>query len=394
MDFKDSYDGLGDYPEEYSEQHVREMIREELKHNRIHNWLAFIAGVLVTALVLVVAVPYFTGQGTRSLAPSAPGTPPAIVATGEEVAPNVERRVAEAVMPSVVGISTTEKVESFFGTGLQEGVGSGVIVSSDGYILTNAHVVANGKGEEYTVRLYDGKTTAGKLIWVDPTLDLAILKVAETGLQPVMIGDSDAVRVGDKAIAIGNPLGLELASTLTSGYISGLDRTVFVGNTTMTGLIQLDAAINKGNSGGALLNERGELVGINTIKNLAGEGLGFAIPINIARDIITKVVATGSYRAAYLGIGGVDAAYYNRASGMKLPVDQGVVVMSIEKSGPVARAGLKEGTVITEIDGVKVRGMNDLKKILIAHEVGDTVKLTVYGQNEPLPVVLGEQPRR
>lgn len=389
MDFKDSYDGLGEYPEEYSEKLVREMIREEVKRHRIHTWIAFLLGVVVTA----VSVMFIGSKILESKTGPCSPTSPAIVATGEEVAPNVERRVADAVMPSVVGISTTEKVESFFGTSLAEGVGSGVIVSSDGYILTNAHVVANGKGERYTVRLYDGKTTDGNLIWVDPTLDLAILKVDEKGLVPVVIGDSDAVRVGDKAIAIGNPLGLDLASTLTSGYISGLDRTVFVGNATMTGLIQLDAAINKGNSGGALLNERGELVGINTIKNLAGEGLGFAIPINIARDIITKVIATGSYRAAFLGLSGVDVQYYNRASNKNLPVKQGVVVMSVVKNSPVAKAGLKEGMVITDIDGVKVRGMNDLKKILTAHEVGDTLKLTVYGEKESLKVKLSEHPR-
>lgn len=295
---------------------------------------------------------------------------------------SIESVIVKKSIDSVVGINTISEVtqNTFFGqqSGYVEGIGSGSIVTEDGYIVTNSHVVSNGDVTQINVLFSNGETSEAELVWNDAALDLAIIKVKKDNLPAIELGDSDEVGIGDKAIAIGNPLGFELQSTVTSGIISGLNRTVkFNTGVGMDGLMQTDAAINSGNSGGALLNTKGELIGINTAKAGNSDGIGFAIPINIVKPVIEKVRKTGKFNSVYLGITGQSVDYIKQIPNFnteKLGTDEGVyVVSSFDKNSDI-----EEGDVITAIDGMAVKDMNSLRKALLSYEVGDKAKLTVY----------------
>lgn len=298
--------------------------------------------------------------------------------TGDDI--TMERAVVKKSIDSVVGITTKTKAtkNTIFGsqTGYVEGVGSGSIVTKDGYILTNSHVVSNGDASEINVLLSDNKTMKAKLVWNDTTLDLAVIKVEANNLDPIDLGDSDKVSVGDKAVAIGNPLGLELQSTVTSGIISGLNRTVsFENGAQMDGLMQTDAAINSGNSGGALLNSKGELIGINTAKAGNSDGIGFAIPVNLAKKVIKEIAKNGKFNSVYLGITGINLDLLlqsNNIDPKSVGSEDGVYVQSISDD---AKKYFRKGDIITEIDGKRVKDMSNLKKILLNYNVGDTCKI-------------------
>lgn len=294
----------------------------------------------------------------------------------------MERAVVKKSIDSVVGITTKTKAtqNTIFGpqTGYVEGVGSGSIVTKDGYILTNSHVVSNGDASEINVLLSDNKTKKAKLVWNDTTLDLAVIKVEANNLSPIDLGDSDKVNVGDKAVAIGNPLGLELQSTVTSGIISGLGRTVsFQNGARMDGLMQTDAAINAGNSGGALLNSKGELIGINTAKAGNSDGIGFAIPVNLAKKVIKEIAKNGKFNSVYLGITGINLDLLlqsNNIDPKTVGSEDGVYVQSISDD---AKNYFRKGDIITKIDGQRVKDMSNLKKILLNYNVGDTCKIEI-----------------
>ena len=299
----------------------------------------------------------------------------------------MERAVVKKSIDSVVGITTKTKAtqNTIFGqqTGYVEGVGSGSIVSKDGYILTNSHVVSNGDASEINVLFSDDKTKKAKLVWNDTTLDLAVIKVEANNLNPIDLGDSDKVNVGDKAVAIGNPLGLELQSTVTSGIISGLGRTVsFQNGARMDGLMQTDAAINSGNSGGALLNSKGELIGINTAKAGNSDGIGFAIPVNLAKKVIKEIAKNGKFNSVYLGITGINLDLLlqsNNIDPKTVGSEDGVYVQSISDD---AKNYFRKGDIITEIDGQRVKDMSNLKKILLNYNVGDTCKIEIVRAGE------------
>lgn len=294
----------------------------------------------------------------------------------------MERAVVKKSIDSVVGITTKTKAtqNTIFGpqTGYVEGVGSGSIVTKDGYILTNSHVVSNGDASEINVLFSNNKTKKAKLVWNDTTLDLAVIKVEANNLSPIDLGDSDKVSVGDKAVAIGNPLGLELQSTVTSGIISGLGRTVsFQNGARMDGLMQTDAAINAGNSGGALLNSKGELIGINTAKAGNSDGIGFAIPVNLAKKVIKEIAKNGKFNSVYLGITGINLDLLlqsNNIDPKTVGSEDGVYVQSISDD---AKNYFRKGDIITEIDGQRVKDMSNLKKILLNYNVGDTCKIEI-----------------
>lgn len=296
---------------------------------------------------------------------------------------NVENAIAKKAIPSVVGITTITQSNDIFNlNGYVEGVGSGVIVSSDGYILTNSHVVSNGRAREINVVFSDGEKSSGQLIWQDEGLDLAVVKVENKGLPVMDLGDSDKVSVGDKAIAIGNPLGLDLQSTLTSGYISGLNRTINMENgASMDGLIQTDAAINGGNSGGALLNAKGELIGINTAKARGGEGIGFAIPINIAKSIVNEIKDKGNFETVKLGIQGVDLDMYEKYFQVDTGAENGAAILKVEPTSPAGKAGIQANDIIIKIGNKKITGMNDIRKSLIDFRYGDETELTIIRNN-------------
>jgi serine protease Do len=282
------------------------------------------------------------------------------------------------VMPSVVGIVTTKIERDLFSQSKRvQGVGSGIIVDSSGYILTNNHVVGLNS-RDITVSLSDGRNVKARPIWSDPVLDLSIIKIDVDKITPAVLGDSKLVKVGQQAIAIGNPLGLTFQRTVTAGIISAINRTIEVDRGVfMEDLIQTDASINPGNSGGPLINIRGEVVGVNTIKVTTAEGMGFAIPINIVKPIIKSIVATGKFTTPGLGISGFDreiAGYYNYR------IDTGVFVYDVDRGGPAYKAGIKQGDVILSINGKTINTMVDLKEALYNAGVGNTVAIKILTQ--------------
>ncbi len=273
------------------------------------------------------------------------------------------------------------------GTKLQEvGGGSGFIVSSSGLILTNKHVVEDAKAE-YTVLMNDGKKYDAKVLARDPAQDLAIIKIDATGLPVVTLGDSNNIKLGQTAIAIGNALG-EFRNTVSVGVVSGLARTVTAGglssgsSETLDNVIQTDAAINPGNSGGPLLNLKGEVIGIDTAVVSGAQNVGFAIPINRAKKDITSVIASGTIKTPYLGVRYV-LVTAESAKSDNLPVDYGALIKSsssgvgVESNSPAVKAGLKEGDIILEVNSVRVDNNNSLADLVQQHNVGDTITLKV-----------------
>ena len=281
---------------------------------------------------------------------------------------------ANKVIPSVVGIVSTSVQKTLLGQNKKvQGVGSGIIIDTSGYILTNNHV-ADSNAKNITVSLYDGRETKGTTIWSDESLDMAIVKINETNLPAATLGDSKVIKIGEPAVAIGNPLGLKFERTVTAGIISALNRTIEISEGDfMEDLIQTDASINPGNSGGPLLNTKGEVVGINTVKVTSAEGIGFAIPINIVKPILDKIKTNGSFKTPVIGIKGFDkevASYYGYS------LDSGVYIYNLVSSGLAAKAGLKEGDIITAMNGKPVNTIMDIKEILFGSD-GNPIKFTI-----------------
>ncbi|CQR71064.1 Putative serine protease HtrA [Sporomusa ovata DSM 2662] len=304
-------------------------------------------------------------------------------------------RAAQSVGPAVVGITTKGLARDFFSNRkvlVEQGTGSGVIFDAQGYIATNNHVVENA--QEISVSLADGRTLDGKVIGVDQFTDLAVVKVEAQDLPVATLGDSDALMVGEPAIAIGNPLGLEFKGSVTTGVISALNRSLDIGERRFK-LIQTDAAINPGNSGGALVNADGVVIGINSAKiALSGvEGIGFAIPINSARPILQSLIDKGRVVRAYLGVGALDqasAATY----GYELKLDKGVYIAKVSPSGPAYKAGIREGDVILKVAGAETNSVAELRAVLDSQQVGSTVEVVLKrnDQRETINVLLEEMP--
>lgn len=288
-------------------------------------------------------------------------------------------QIYDMISPSIVGITTKVTVASFFGTREGQGSGSGVIISSDGYIMTNSHVIENA--EDIRVVLADKREYAAALVGNDSRTDLAVIKINEENLPAAVLGNSDTVRTGELAVAIGNPLGQELAGSVTAGIVSAVNRNINVQGKQMN-LIQTDAAINPGNSGGALVNCFGEVIGINTVKmsSTSVEGIGFAIPISEAMPIVNSLVDNGRVVGrTYIGIQGENAPY-------------GVIVRVVDKNSPASKAGLEENDLIVKADGVTVSSVQEINAIKEKKSVGDTITLTIYKNGElvDVPIVLEE----
>lgn len=347
----------------------------------------------IIAYVLVVCISAGVGFGggavaVKCLSPSSSsgGTQTIKIDSSDAESLNAASAISKKVMPSVVGISTVSQTytQTIFGLqqGTQQGVGTGIIVSSDGYILTNSHVVNDGESESITVDLYDGTEYTGTVLWNSTDLDLAIVKIDAKNLTAAEIGDSDDVEIGDYAVAIGNPLGLDFERSVTQGIISGLDRTITTTDSstgsqnTMEGLIQTDASINSGNSGGPLINSQGQVIGINSAKASSAEGLGFAIPINTATPIIDEIKENGTYEQAYIGISGMNVEAVKAQYQTDFKADKGIYVMQIYTNSPASKAGLQEGDIITAVNGTSVGDMSALKKELVKYRPGDTIKVT------------------
>jgi serine protease Do len=264
-----------------------------------------------------------------------------------------------------------------------------VIIRADGVVLTNAHVVGNAR--TVAVGLADGRRLQGEVLGRDPSLDVAVVRVAARDLPVARTGDSDQLQAGQVAIAIGNPLGLE--RTVTTGVVSAVNRSPR--GFALEGLIQTDAAISPGNSGGPLLDSRGEVIGINTavLSAPGAQGLGFAVPINLAQNVVDQVLTTGRIVRAFLGIeyGDLDP---ETARQFRLPVTSGIVVANVAQNTPAERAGLRSGDIITRVDGTAIKQGGDLRRLLRDRKPGDTIRLGVMrdGETTTLTARLAEAP--
>ena len=300
--------------------------------------------------------------------------------------------VYAANVNSTVGITTTVTTNFWGYQSTSAASGSGFIISDDGYILTNFHVIEDSNS--ITVSLYNGENYDAELIGYDESNDIAVLKVDAEGLVPVVLGDSDNLNVGDSVVAIGNPLG-ELTFTLTSGTISAKDREVTLSSSVTMDLLQTDCAINSGNSGGALFNLYGEVIGVTNAKYSSSssseasiDNIGFAIPINSIRSIVESIIEKGYISKPYVGISVLDVSEETQQYG----IPAGVAVQAVTEDAPAAQAGLRKGDIITAVNGTAMTS-NELVDFVGSSSVGDVISLTVYRQGESLEisVTVGEQ---
>ena len=288
---------------------------------------------------------------------------------------------AEAVSPAVVKIDV-RKSGARPGSREGSGSGSGFIITPDGFILTNSHVVHGA--DKIEVTLADGRRPDAHLVGEDPDTDLAVIRIYAPNLKPVKLGDSNQLRVGQLAIAIGNPYGFQY--TVTAGVVSALGRSFRASSgRLMDNIIQTDAALNPGNSGGPLVNSRGEVIGVNTAVILPAQGLCFAIAINTAKYIAGFLIKEGVIRRSYLGIGGQTAKIHRRLTRhFHLPNETGMLVINVEPGSPASRGGMREGDVVVEFDGHAIAGIDDLHKLLTGAQVGVRVPLVVLRNAERL----------
>ncbi|MGE5484039.1 MAG: S1C family serine protease [Ignavibacteriales bacterium] len=374
-----------------------ESAKAERRWRRSRPSLSLIVAVaLVSAMVggLVVAAiaPRYMAANVASNQAQPVQFPGAVTGPAAfDVSPAVQ--VANKLSPSVVGI-TNKAVAGydFFGRAYTEDrSGSGVIFDSNGYIVTNNHVIEGSR--ELKVFLSDGRVLDGTVVGADPPTDVAVVKVNAQGLPAAEFGDSDALKIGELAVAIGNPLGMEFKSSVTQGVISGKDRTLQIGEQTFR-LIQTDAVINPGNSGGPLANAAGQVIGINTIKIESAEGMGFAIPINTVRGIINELLSKGRVARPWLGITLIDKPTAQKY-GYDIALDKGIYVVDVIAGGPAARAGIRKDDIMEALDGKEITDASALKAILSTHRVGDTVAATVRRGSKALTIqiVLGEMPK-
>ena len=333
-----------------------------------------------------------------STADSAPGSDNSITAASSSGSSLTTEQVADLVSPSVVVITTEQVVYSqwsWYGQNqVESGAGSGVIISSDGYILTCAHVVDGAS--TITVTIGDKDYTA-TLVGEDTTSDIAVIKIDADGLTPATVGNSDSLKVGQSVMAVGNPLG-ELGGTVTGGMISALNRSVTIQGSSSVNtmsLIQMDASVSPGNSGGGLFNMNGELVGIVNAKSSSSdaEGLGFAIPINDAIKVAQELLENGYVTGRpYLGI--TYLAVTDAQTASQLGVNAyGVYVVEVVKGGPAEKAGLQAGDRIVSVDGTEIASKDDLGTLMQKHAAGDTLSITIArdGQMQTVNVTLSEK---
>ena len=314
---------------------------------------------------------------------------------------------ANKILPSIVGIQIEYNVTSMFSifggnqSSTATATGSGIIISDDGYILTNNHVVSSSESEAYyqvseatkiTVTLFNDDTQyEATIVGTDEETDLAVIKIDATGLTKAEFADSDSIKVGEFAMAVGSPLGLQ--STITCGVVSAVNREVTDTDRKTYTLIQTDAAINAGNSGGALVNSEGKVIGVNTLK-LTGndvEGMGFAIPINSTTDITSQLIQYSKVRRPYIGVTGMDL---DAETARKNNLVEGIYVKDVETFSAAEKGGIKIGDVIIKADGKDVKTMDELNEIKNSHNIGDEMTITVNrdGEQKDLTITLGEQP--
>jgi|LSQX01.2.fsa_nt_gb serine protease Do len=334
--------------------------------------LVLMAALFPQALNRPATTPGVSPEPTVTPAPTQSGTANSVADAAEKVLPSV--------VSVIVEIDSLQK---------QGGSGSGFIISEDGFIVTNSHVIENAKKIE--VILNSGTKHEAQLVGADTTSDIAVLKINAQGLKAAKLGDSSHVRVGEQVMAVGDPFGYKYANTVTVGYISAINRSIEVDGTTRK-MLQTDAAINPGNSGGPLVNLKGEIIGITTLKSrisgydeygneINAEGIGFAIPISEAAPIIEALKTKGKIVRPGIGISGsmlnaADAAYLNKV--------MGILVVGIAKDGPAEKAGILPDDILTEVDGTKIESFSTLKDYILSKQVGDTIKIKAWRNGQVL----------
>ncbi len=298
----------------------------------------------------------------------------------------VERAGASTVSISVAGALRHPPYRPY----PRRGIGSGVVLDAQGHILTNAHTVDGA--DRILVGLRDGRVLGGQVLGADSDTDVAVVRVEGDHLQPAELGDSDKLKVGQPVLAIGNPLGLPGGPTVTSGVVSSLQRNIRLGDGDGLQVIQTDAAVNPGNSGGPLVDLRGRVIAVNAATIPYAEGIGFAIPINVAREVAEQIIAHGKVQRPWLGIVGYDvdrriAQYY------QLPVSQGVFLVELTDGSPALTSGLRVGDVITSLDGHPLSGVSDLVEALRGKKIGESVEVGYEraGQHK-VRITLGTRP--
>jgi S1-C subfamily serine protease len=369
--------------------------------------------VLICGLILIEAGVVDTNNDSPAsgvVAPAALAKPASDSKSTGLTVHDIYQRDAQGV--AFISSQIVQQTQSAFGMPQEQqgtATGSGFLIDNDGHILTNAHVVEGAKRVD--VRLGDGASQQAQIVGTDPSTDVALLKVDDTdGANPVPLGDSSKVQVGDPVVAIGNPFGLD--RTVTTGIVSALQRQIQAPNGfSISDVIQTDAAINPGNSGGPLIDGAGQVIGINSqIESQSGGnvGIGFAVPIKTAADVVSQLENGGEVQRAYLGITGGDITA-DIAQALNLPVQQGVLVEQALNGGPAADAGVKGATgqatiggqtvpiggdIITKVDGKQVTGMDDVISAVNEHKPGDEITLTVWrdGQQRDVTVKLGDRP--
>ena len=308
-------------------------------------------------------------------------------------------QIIENTSQSVVGISKIVSNDAgIFSINSEKtlSLGSGIIVSDNGYILTNEHVSGGKYSKCYVTIAGEKEEYQGTVVWADGDIDLSIIKIEKIGLIPAKLGNSDKIKIANKVYAIGNPIGVEFERTVTGGIISAVDRTIKLKEdeeySYMEDLIQTDATINSGNSGGPLVNESGEVIGINTVKIQEAEGIGFAIPINLVKPIIQRIKTDGKFTESSIGIYAYDKEVIQYLD-ENLNFETGIYVASINKTGASNGKGILVGDIITKIDDVELNKMSDLRKYIYTKNPGDKVMLMIErkGKNFGVEIELGKK---
>lgn len=396
--------------EHYDEN--REPSPSRQKPRRRGGWfLSSLIGAIIGGIVVVIALPFLSES---NLLPNPPAEESqGSIQNGEDIVQKTvsvdvntdTTKAVNQVNEAVVGVVNIQQGESFWNeSGTDAGTGSGVIYKKQGnkaFIITNHHVIQGAKQIE--VSLYDGSRVPARTLGSDELMDLAVIEIdAEHVTKIANYGDSDKLKVGEPVIAIGNPLGLQFSGSVTQGVVSGVNRVIpqdLNGDGSpdwQAEVIQTDAAINPGNSGGALINIDGRLIGINSMKisQQEVEGIGLAIPINMARPVVDDLEKYGEVRRPYLGVGTLslsEISGYHLKETLKLPQDvvKGVAVLNVANGSPAAKAGLKEYDVIVALDGEDIKDLVGLRKHLyIDKEIGDSMEVTFYRQGKKQTVTV------
>ena len=381
--------------------HFKKSSKHSFKNMLILFGIMFLTAILSIGLyILYDGIDIANYEGTPSVSQNTNSTAIRTIQTVNEIKEEGTQiaDMVEDVTSCVVGISKIKNAGTTIfleDSSSSLGLGTGVIVSSDGYILSNEHVTGSKYSNCY-VTLEDGRTFTASVLWSDSSIDLSICKINAKNLPHASLGDSDNIRVGEIVYAIGNPIGYEFQRTVTAGIISALNRTVRIDendtSTYMEDLIQTDATINPGNSGGPLIAADGTMIGITSVKITSAEGIGFAVPINVVKPIIERYQKDGKFEEASLGIFAYDKNVIPYIDS-NLKLSQGIYVAQISLDSPASKTGLQVGDVILKIDDLTLNKMCDLRCYIYTKSPGDEVTLTVYKnkKQQKIKVTLGQK---